>query len=484
MVGRFHLCCIVLLLASAPGCLPDAETARRDWLANRLIEDNRDFLDRDPDATAAKWQKMASDPYLFFRGTSFLFAADHLDPSQADHFATDFGSHAAAQVVVMGDPHPENLGTLLWSDGTLSIEYNDFDGALYGPYYLGLRRLAAGFGVLARRTEHLDDRAEAAIMEAVVRGYIDEIHRLTQDDSPTLIREGESNGTIADDLLRRSRRDGDALQNFDRYTEFVDDSRRFLRGDLEPPDGVVLTRRLDDLSSEELLLVDALLHRATETLVGDEQSATLHLVDAVRRWGAGVSSYPGLRYYALVETDLDAHPEILLEFKELRDPPALEGLDLWPPRPFANNGERVVTLRREFHESDATDPFLGWAVEGPLAFRQRHLTRYQRNISVDRITRQLEDGDWFAEDVEELAALAGALLARGHSRSRRADGTASLTILAELILPRREAFVEETTSAASVSVDRLFQDYRVFLELLEERGPLLGYRPATGSSPR
>ncbi len=488
MVLAVSLVCSWGVLSS---CQVDEEFARRAWLQNTLIEDNRDFLDRDPLATAAKWEKMASDLYFYFRGTSSVFVADLQNPAHGGGWATEFGTAAAAQVATLADPHPENLGTFRWADGTMSVEYNDFDGALYGPYYFGVRRLATGFGVLARRSAELDSDDEAGLAEAVAQGYVDEILALSANEAPTVLRAGQDNGVIIDDLLRRARRDGDAHQNFTRYTRVVDGRRQMILGDLEPPRGAVLTRRMEPLSDEEKRLLTSLLEEYPDTLVDAESlgAQRLYFLDGARRFGAGVSSYPGLRYYLLVADDPDAvnapvEELLLLEFKELRDPTGVGGLELWPPRPFKHNAERLVTLRRAFHEVPDTDPWLGWAAEGSVGFRVRHLTRYQRNISVDRITEKIADRDWEAADLTRLAYEAGRILARGHARSPTSSGEAGLDAIHAAVHDDPESFVEETRAFTVEYIDRYVADYGLFIELLEQHGPLLGYRPRSHRSLR
>ena len=62
---------------------------------------------------------------------------------------TAFGDPASSRVLLVGDPHPENIGTFRAADGTILVEWNDFDAAGYGPYEADVRRLATAMVVAA-----------------------------------------------------------------------------------------------------------------------------------------------------------------------------------------------------------------------------------------------------------------------------------------------------------------------------------------------
>ena len=123
------------------GCSEPTEDARDGWLLNTLVEDNQALLERDPKLVAGKFARMADNPHDYLRGSLGQFLRDASQPweGQVD---SAFGGWEEARVLVLGDPHLENVGTFLHADGRLRVGFNDFDAATYGPWVYDLRRLS------------------------------------------------------------------------------------------------------------------------------------------------------------------------------------------------------------------------------------------------------------------------------------------------------------------------------------------------------
>ncbi|HEY2154531.1 MAG TPA: DUF2252 family protein, partial [Isosphaeraceae bacterium] len=86
---------------------------------------------RDPRLVRKKYQRMARDPFAFFRGTNHRFAT--LWPRLAP---PDVGP----AVLICGDLHLENFGAYRADDGDFLYDINDFDEALVAPCTLDLVR--------------------------------------------------------------------------------------------------------------------------------------------------------------------------------------------------------------------------------------------------------------------------------------------------------------------------------------------------------
>ena len=465
---------LVAAVVWVTGCLQTEGAGRRAWLRTTLVDDNRDVLDREPELTAGKFRVMAGRPYDFMRGSLGVFLRDAARP---DARPTAHGSAAASRVLVLGDPHPENLGSFRRGDGRFVLEFNDFDGATFGPYHLDVRRLAVGFWLAAARAG-LDVEAREVIARAAASGYVAEIDRLARGLVPLRVRPRAGFGRIVDDPLDRAEQEGDARALLDTYTR-VASGRHVLRfGEIEPSltSGVIedTVQRLDD---DEGRLLHAALASYPQTLIGSPPPpAFFRLKDAGRRLGAGVASYPRLRFYALIEgpsPSLD--DDVLLEIKEVASPAHYPGYDLSASRPVGDDGERAVRAQRALHEVADADPLLGWARVAPLAFRVRQRTRYQRGISVDRIAEKIAAGTWTVEDLAQLALVAGRLLARGHALAPTATGERGLGALRAALGLSPAGFVEETLGVARDCGARVLDDHATFVALLDEEGPWLGY---------
>lgn len=449
---------------------------RTTWLQGTLIEDNRTMLERSPSAlTAGKFAKMSSRFYYYFRGSFSVFLGDSTRPGPG-HVKTAFTSAAASEVLLLADPHPENLGSFRAPDGAMTVDYNDFDGTSYGPFHLDVRRLGLGFAVAMSEMQRSPEES-AAVVEAAVRGYVDEIAALDRGEEPIDVRRSAGFGAIVDDVMRRGQRDGDSREALDEYTVVEDGARAMFFGDVEPPTNGRPTDRVVEVSDAEDALVRTLVARSRETLAEPVADGFLAVKGVSRRLGAGVSSYPLRRYYALVEGETPAiEDDRLLELKELPDPPSPARPFAVNNRDFANNGQRVVFGQRTLQLSPLNDPLLGWATAGPMSVRIRERSKYQKGIDVERIADRLSDNRWTIDDVIDYARVTGRLLARAHSKAPTRSGKAGLSVIAPLITADPEGFVGETTRFVTGYVDVVVEDYARFNTLITEEGPWLGYR--------
>jgi uncharacterized protein (DUF2252 family) len=486
-VNRSLLATLAPLLALSCDHLvpPDAEFARASWLRDALIQDNRDLLERAPEATAGKLRKMASSSYGYFRGTAAIYWRDQLEP-RASRAPTSHSRGASNLTLLVGDPHPENIGSFLGGDGRMHIEFNDFDASTYGPYHLDVRRLALGYYVLARASDDLRPDAPA-IARAVASGYAAEIASQSAGDSPASFSwdrgDGESGaGVILGDLIRRAERDGDVAEELLEYAPLVDGERAMFHGTLEASEveGVVRDRT-DPLTDAEDALVAQIVDAYFETIVASTGAdrGTVRVKGASRRLGAGVSSYPVRRFYVLTEGRTDSpDDDLLLELKETLDPPPLGRLVTLGVRDHASNAERVVSHQRLLQARADQDPWLGWARLGPLSFRVRHRTKYQKGVDAARVLEEVAGGEYGADAVLELATQSGRLLAASHTRAPLANGQDALAAIAAALGPDADAFADETADFARSYGDRTLADYELFKDLLEQHGFDLGYRPS------
>lgn len=471
---RGVLLLFLLLTSVACACAGEEESARQAWLRNTLVEDNRALLEREPALARGKLQKMASSPYSYFRGTLPQFLRDSATPGPG-HLPTRYSDPRGAGIWLVGDPHLENLGSIGEGPAELALEFNDFDSARHGPWILDLRRLALSFYVAAHAP--LGHEQALDIADQVAQGYTQQLTALRQGAAARPIQRGAS--PIVDDLLRRARRDGAARQELERYTRLSGDQRQIFLGVVAPPqEPGVLEDELWALSEPEEALVRQAL--AQWTFAQPEAAAppeARRLKGAARRVGAGVSSYPVLRYYALLEGPGEGpEDDLLIELKEIPDAPWLPGLRLFPPRPWTSNSQRVAQAQDALQSRPGMDPWLGWAQVGPVALKLRRVTRYQRGLSVERVAQKLEEGDWSAPDLAELARLAGELLARTHATGPSLEGEPGLALLPQSLTQEPALLHQESRAFVQSYGPQVLEDHQSLVELLRRHGPALGYR--------
>lgn len=466
---------LLLTLAALVGCDAPADDPRVAWLQSTLVEDNRILLERSPDAVADKFRKMASRPYYFFRGSMAVFVGDAGRPGATP---TRFASGPASRVLLLGDPHPENLGSYRPSSGGLVFEYNDFDGATYGPFHQDVRRLGLGFAV-ALLEAGAGPAVIGSIVEAAAAGYVAGIGSLAAGAPPIEVTDRDPGGEIVADLLRRAARDGDAREALDEYTVVERGVRSMFFGDVERPTDGLINDRVEPVDAEEAALVRGLVADYPATLLTARPAGFFAIKGISRRRGAGVSSYPLRRYYVLVEGETAGlDDDRLLELKEVLDPTRVPALHL-RDRAFSGNGQRVVEAQRRLHARPECDPLLGWAAAPPLQVRVRERTKYQKGVDVARIVERLDERRWTLDDVAQLADVAGRLLARSHARAETLDGVVGLGPIAAALADDGAGFVAETRAAVLAELPRFEADYAAFVALLAEEGPWLGYRPAS-----
>ncbi|MBU47751.1 MAG: hypothetical protein CL920_03555 [Deltaproteobacteria bacterium] len=475
----FLMCvCFVagVLLLCGVGC--SQPPARASWVQQQLIEDNLTMYRRDPHALAGKFRKMKTNIYNYFRGTVRLYLRD-LMRTHTLAVPTKFGTAKSAYVACVIDPHPENIGTYRNQKGELLIDFNDFDGATYAPYYFDVRRLTVGFATQAIRANiHSTAPQEYdRLLKRVSEGYTDAI-RQQLDKKPLRIRPKKGFGIILDDLFKRAREQGAEGRKLNEYTNVQSGQRVMFYGVLEPSEiEGVIRDELKPPTDEESAMIKRLVRSYAPTRLQKVPLTQLQVKGISRRYGAGVSSYPRLRYYVLVEGPTSSvDDDWLLEFKEITDIPELPGFQRFPKHRFEHNAQRVVMLQRQLQESDTNDVHLGWASDAPMVFRVRHRVGYQKNYSTDRFLEKYADGKWSVRDLGDFAYHAGRLLARSHARAELLVGGKGLSVIAEAIGQRHAEFVEETFRFAKQYAAQQSKDFASFGETLETEGQWLGFR--------
>jgi uncharacterized protein (DUF2252 family) len=459
MNRRAAISLALLALVGFTACaeLPDAREA---WVCNALVEDNELMLGRDAERVEAKLQAMAEDPYVWFRGTAGLFYREVVWPSNGWLFAG--GSEAAASdVQLMGDAHIENIGTYLDESGTLRAEYNDFDAAGFGAFWLEVWRLATSFVMLDRGGLDAADPTTGRVWAGwVAEGYIDAV--LAADAGlplPTVVDNGRG-GRILAELFAKARKKGAERDELADET-IVDGGSRKFRYAAYPerqPKGA------------DLLLVPtdgelALAERLHAELSASNPDRTGALLGVARRQGAGVASMPNLRFYLLLDSKTaERDDDLILEVKELLDRP------LWiDPRHgddwvASEQGARVVAAQLAMQGAPLTDGWLGSWRDGQMAFRLRTYTDYQAGLDHVDVQSAVQGAAALAPDAERLARTAGQLLALSHMRAPLRTGGSSLATLQRALSGDRESFVAQVQEVASEMGLRTYNDFRRFRE--------------------
>lgn len=465
---------LVLLAMSLLGCGP--VDGRRAWLVEQLTRDNAPWLTRDPELLAGKYRAMAADPYDYMRGTAAIFLADLGRPG-TDRTPTAFvDARRGADLLLLGDPHPENFGVMLPAGGDperdLYLEMQDLDGAAHGPWIWDLRRAAVGLSMLLHPAEAVCPPASCrdAAVAALAHGYVDEIEALADTGrgwvDPT---SRHDHGGLIRDFLDDTRQDGLAQRRLFKETDPHPEreGERVLERDEaldEEGDGL-----LEPTPAQQAQL-DVLLHQLAPSM-----PAGFRVLDAVRHHGRGVASFPATRFAVLWDTGAPGTDDDgLLTLREVLDPPAVPGLWLPVEGLFADGASRVPAASRQLWRVPTADPHLAGLSDGPLPFKVQTWSYHHDGLDHEDLVDALLDGDHGVEDVLGLSRLLGGLIAGAHARSRTATGEPAFEDVAFWVVGAGEALAEETVEAARRDLTRTLDDHELFTEALDDLGPWLG----------
>jgi hypothetical protein len=458
---------LVVTLACAP---VGPEEARQARLVDTLLEDNRVWLSRDPELLAAKYAKMAGDPYDFLRGTAAFFHREAGRVGAERARVPGFSDLALHQLLIAGDPHPENFGLYLVGappapvEGpaapVLVVELNDFDAAGFGHPWLDLRRLVLGLLVAAEPWEGCLADCRAGASRAAWEGYLRGVAR----GAPVL---PAGRGPFLAELEEVAREEGAVDDRLVGETD-LEGGERVLERDLALDDA---GEGRFSLTAEEQETVDRLI-----AAYRDHPSAPegFRAVDAVRRFGGGVASLPAERFTVLFDQgDLRPGSEGLLQIREVVDPPSLPGLPDRRPALLGPGAERAVQAAQWLWGRPDRDPRLAALLDGARTFKVLSWSSYQAGLDHGDLAEVWADGA-SAEDLAALAAALGEVLGASHARAPLGDGLpAGARLRAALAAAPRDA-ADQVAATGEADLGRLLQDYRLFLDALERLGPLLG----------
>ena len=325
---------------------------------------------REPERLALKYQKLATDPFAFFRGTPNLFYEDWPTASAGS-------PHPTPNVWLCGDLHVENFGSYRGDNRCTYFDFNDFDEACMGPAGWDLARLLTSVAIEAAEREWRP-KPTRELCEAVLDSYA---AALTSGKARWVERE-TAEGIVNDLFDVLSLRTGQTL--IDRRTE-LHRRRRLIR-----KDGVKALPLSSERESKHLAAL-------VESLGG------FRYLDAARRI-AGNSSLGVPRFVLLVENE--AEDVFLLDLKQARPPVALmfqEG----PRQPkWKSEAHRVVDVQGMVQ---AIPP----AFLRPIEFEGHWWILRELMPSEDRVAIADASNRKFSEHTAKL----GQIVAWGHLRS-------------------------------------------------------------------
>ena len=458
----------MLAFSTLLGCTRGEIPARAAWIQQQLVLENQVWIDREPDLVIQKFEKMGQDPYDFMRGTTGLFYAN-IGRNDIERSSTKFlTEEAAGWVMVVGDPHPENFGTLPSLEHSLEVPWGwtDLDAATYGPYLLDLRRLVLGTLMLARPLQGCENACLSATAEQVALGYVREIELLWSGAFTSLF------SRILDDVEKEAREEGKERKRFHKYTEqFGDADVRLSRFEATEP----LEKSHIELTAEQQIQLDTLIDDLNSQI-----ESPVRLIDAVRRLGMGVNSFPATRYIVLVDSGQPGpDDDRLLGIREMRNPANVPTPNIGHPG-WKDNGDRLQFMADHLWPTDNGDDMFRGVRQGAMSFRTRSYLSWSQEIDHKKVAEAWASGNIDADDVAETANMLGRGLAQAHAGGKTARGGSALRAIArDIANGGGQAFVRERLRQAAEDLEQLEMDHYTFQWLLDTQGALIGAETTT-----
>lgn len=345
---------------------------------------------RMPELLALRHERMSASAFALLRATAGVMAGD---------LATEPVTGLKAQLC--GDAHVANFGLYGADDGEIIMDINDFDETVLGPWEWDLKRLATSL-VLAGREGGASEKARAKAARHCARAYraaIGDISELPFLRSWSLVgNEIAVSQARADALLDEfSKAAAKATKNDSARVaaKWVHSDAAGWHFVADPPLLTPVSKQTRDAVIESFADYASSLHHTRQHLL-----ARYRPCDVAQRV-VGTGSV-GLRSY-LVLLRGNGDEALVLQVKQAVPSALAPYVD---DAPWAHQGKRIVHGAR-LVQAD-TDLLLGWTTIGEHQF----IVRQFRNRKGAIDPSALPGGH-----LDDYGRLAGALLARAHTRS-------------------------------------------------------------------
>ncbi|MBN9418429.1 MAG: DUF2252 family protein [Candidatus Eremiobacteraeota bacterium] len=238
-------------------------------------------LQLDPETLKKRNEITVSSPAKFFRVNPALFYDDVLGVYNS--LSLLIPDRKAPEIIIAGDCHLGNFGTLRARDGSTFWGINDFDMAGKGTAEDDLERMATSLLLMSP----LPDEECRPLVERMAVGYLDELRRLEESKAPVHngITRHEARGAVAALIDKKSKNTQAELLD-----EFCKHGRLKRNHELKDP-----SRR------EEQLIRDFLPHWEKEAEETPELVRPLEVLDIARKTDSGGSTFGLNRYFILVK---------------------------------------------------------------------------------------------------------------------------------------------------------------------------------------
>jgi uncharacterized protein (DUF2252 family) len=377
-----------------------------------------------------KFKLMSQSPFVFFRGSVEIMAAD-----------LGAGQHTKIEVQMCGDAHVKNFGFFGTPDEQIALDINDFDETQRGPWEWDVKRMATSIILAGRVAGHADSRCKDAA-RVFIGEYCAWIRRFAIMPAIAVARH-RAMRNMRDLVIQSALKKAERASPLDSLRTLTQRNRRGGRSFIYRRDSIW------DVKGAEAKAVLHALSDYRATLAPDRQmlfDCYMPVDVGFKVVGAGSV---GTRDYIvlLLGRHGGENDPLFLQIKE--EPPSAYAdyyQDGSAPR---HQGERVVRGQRALQVF--SDLLLGWCSIAGRDYLVRQMNDHKSSVQPEELkgNRLVEYGRVCAE-----------LLAKGHARS------GDPALLADY-LGRPGKAEKALLQYALAYADQVQKDYAVFLKALK-----------------
>ena len=377
-----------------------------------------------------KFRLMSESPFVFFRGSVEIMAADL---GQA--------RHTKIEVQLCGDAHVKNFGFFATPDAQIALDINDFDETQRGPWEWDVKRTATSIILAGRVAGHTESGCKEATRD-FIGDYCEWIRRFAAMPAIAVARH-RALRNLHDPLMAAALKKAERASPLDSLKTLTHKDRHGGRSFFYRRDTIW------DVKGAEAKAVLRALKEYRDTLAPDRQM----LFDRYSPVDVGFkvvgTGSVGTRDYIVLMLGRHGGEDdsLFLQIKE--EPPSAYGeyyKDRSTPR---HQGERVVRGQRALQIF--SDLLLGWCSIAGRDYLVRQMNDHKSSVQPEELkgNRLVEYGKVCAE-----------LLAKGHARS------GDPALLADY-LGRPGKAEKALLQFAMAYADQVEKDYKAFLKALK-----------------
>ena len=334
-----------------------------------------------------KFELMSESPFVFFRGSVEIMAAD-LGETR----------HTKIEVQLCGDAHVKNFGFFATPDAQIALDVNDFDETQRGPWEWDVKRMATSIILAGHVAGHSTSSCKDAT-RVFIAEYCDWIRRFATMPAIAVARHRVMRN-LRDPVIQSALKKAERASPLDNVRTLTHKDRRSGRSFIYRRDSMW------DVKGVEAKAVLRALQDYRNTLAPDRQM----LFDCYEPADVGFkvvgTGSVGTRDYIVLMLGRHGgeNDPLFLQIKE--EPPSAYA-EYYKDRSAPNHqGERVVCGQRALQVF--SDLLLGWCSIAGRDYLVRQMNDHKSSVQPEELkgNRLMEYGKVCAE-----------LLAKGHARS-------------------------------------------------------------------